>query len=42
MCPALNMDENVLLDGLSRMEAAIEAVRRAGGVTVGLPADAQR
>lgn len=35
MYPALNMDENVLLEGLGRMEEAIEAVQRAGGVTVG-------
>jgi 4-aminobutyrate aminotransferase-like enzyme len=34
MYPALNMDENVLLDGLDRMEEAIQAVQR-NGVTVG-------
>jgi 4-aminobutyrate aminotransferase-like enzyme len=35
MYPALNMDKKVLLEGLSRMEEAIEAVQKAGGVTVG-------
>ena len=35
MYPALNMAEDVLLEGLSRMEEAIEAVQRCGGVTVG-------
>ncbi len=33
--PALNMDEDVLLEGLSRIEEAIDAAQRAGGVTVG-------
>ncbi|AQA18642.1 aspartate aminotransferase family protein [Halioglobus japonicus] len=35
MYPALNMAEDVLLEGLSRMEEAIEAVQRSGGVTIG-------